>query len=761
MNVSDVAAEDPEYLVHPLLKEQAVEGRTYQALLLSNIVKYNSLVVAPTGTGKTVLFLLATIHALQDSEGFTIILAPTLALIDQHVAFFREKTTLVPKEILAVTGKTNPTRRQLLWSGYARIFVSTPETLANDLHTGHVDLRQCRLLVIDEAHRGAQEKYQRIMEFVRVARAAGSPLQLLAVSATIPEPKLLEIMAALDLEHIEIKTAREPDMAPYLAEAQIEQVLVPLPEPWHQVMDELLALRAAALRGVTRYKSLIGVELRETASRSALVTAFNRLKKLPAEEGDRVVRTKLSSRLAAAIKLDHALDLFSRQGKTAFLEYVQKLYNEPTQANKRLVSSPQLQKAIEIATALDQEHPKVRELLRILETEAAESVMVFSKSKPTVFQLAKLLQGQGIRTNVLVGKRDLSEQKRQKILQAFQTGQIRVLVSTSVGEEGLDVGCDLVIFYDATASVIRRVQRKGRLRKSGKIIFLVAKDTADEVFHWISKGEETKMRKAFERLKAHPAGTPPTKLTPKTTSKSESQFPERGTSKRTPVSSKSTPQQINLSEEPTKDRVLVKVDPQDASLSQDWLSGRAPEIVKLGGPSFVIGKVAVFRFDFSELLQDLAGGTLLPKLLHAAKQYEKCVVILEGGFFHEALARAKIHAKAVLKTIWSIVLDLGIAIIPSDSTQGTKHLLERLVNHQQTMQETPDLKHAQENLITSLPGVSDLLAKRLLARYQTPQKIFSLGEEELQAIHGIGKEKSRNIWALLNSLYPDCTQKTK
>ncbi len=77
------------------------------------------------------------------------------------------------------------------------------------------------------------------------------------------------------------------------------------------------------------------------------------------------------------------------------------------------------------------------------------------------------------------------------------------------------------------------------------------------------------------------------------------------------------------------------------------------------------------------------------------------------------------------------------------------------------MQEPPDLKQAQENLITSLPGVSDLLAKRLLARYQTPQKIFSLGEEELQAIHGIGKEKSRNIWTLLNNPYPNRNQKTK
>lgn len=741
LKVGEVAAKqikhpESEYLIHPLLKDKVVEGRTYQALILSNIVKHNSLVVAPIGTGKTILFLLATVHALQNSsDGFTIILAPTLALIEQHLNFFREKTTFKPSQILSVTGKTDPSRRKKLWDGGAHIFVSTPETLLNDLRDGHVDLRQCRLLVIDEAHQGAQEKYQRIMDFVKDVRGS---IRILAASATIPEAKLFEIISSLGIEHIEIKTEKDQDITPYIVDAQIDQIIVPLPELWHRVRDELISLRATALNRVNRYNDLIGIKIPKTASRNTLLTALDRLKKLPVTEGNREIRMNLSSRLAAAIKLDHALDLFSRQGKTAFLEFVQKLYKESTKANKRLVNSPQLQTAIKLATAVPYEHPKVRELLRILEAEPAKTVMIFSRSKTTVFQLAKILQEQGIRVEVLVGKRDLSEAKRKKVLEDFQTGKFQVLVSTNVGEEGLDVGCELVIFYDSTASVIRHVQRKGRLRKQhGKIIFLIAKDTLDEVFHWISKDKERKMQDAFERLKNRPEV------------EFSQQSPQKEIQQQLPQDQKPM---ATANRTPLKAGILVKIDPREApSFTAIRYGRKSPKITVLGGPSFVIDDVAIFRFGFPELVKELAGGTLLPKLLNASKQYNKSVVILEGTLSHEVFKHVKIHTRAILKTLWSIILDLGISLVPSASPQETKRLLRVLVEHQQMTKEPIDLSKQQENLVASLPGVSDLLAKRLLASYRTPLKVFSLSEEELQTTPGIGKEKSRKIFTLLNS----------
>jgi len=43
------------------------------------------------------------------------------------------------------------------------------------------------------------------------------------------------------------------------------------------------------------------------------------------------------------------------------------------------------------------------------------------------------------------------------------SGEYNVLVATSVAEEGLDIAeCDLVVFYETVASIIKFIQRQGR-----------------------------------------------------------------------------------------------------------------------------------------------------------------------------------------------------------------------------------------------------------------------------------------------------------
>lgn len=69
-------------------------------------------------------------------------------------------------------------------------------------------------------------------------------------------------------------------------------------------------------------------------------------------------------------------------------------------------------------------------------------------------------------------------QKQQKdVLRKFKEGVYNILVCTSIGEEGLDIGeVDLIICYDATSSPIKNIQRMGRTgrRRDGKIILLLS-----------------------------------------------------------------------------------------------------------------------------------------------------------------------------------------------------------------------------------------------------------------------------------------------
>ena len=76
--------------------------------------------------------------------------------------------------------------------------------------------------------------------------------------------------------------------------------------------------------------------------------------------------------------------------------------------------------------------------------------------------LVDFLNANGIACERFVGQatkdaeKGLSQKKQIAALTRFKAGEFKVLVATSVGEEGLDVpSTDLVIFYEAVPSEIR------------------------------------------------------------------------------------------------------------------------------------------------------------------------------------------------------------------------------------------------------------------------------------------------------------------
>ena len=72
----------------------------------------------------------------------------------------------------------------------------------------------------------------------------------------------------------------------------------------------------------------------------------------------------------------------------------------------------------------------------------------------------------------------LQMKQKQQIdtIRKFKNDELNTLISTSIGEEGLDIGeVDLIICYDSGMSPIRMVQRMGRTgrKRNGKVILLL------------------------------------------------------------------------------------------------------------------------------------------------------------------------------------------------------------------------------------------------------------------------------------------------
>ena len=125
-----------------------------------------------------------------------------------------------------------------------------------------------------------------------------------------------------------------------------------------------------------------------------------------------------------------------------------------------------------------------RHLLKhLLEDPLMTQVLVFVGTKFGTARLAAWLEREGINATAIHG--DKSQQDRTKALEAFKSGQARVLVATDVAARGLDID-DLphVINYElprVAEDYVHRIGRTGRAGKSGDATSLVAPEESRQL----------------------------------------------------------------------------------------------------------------------------------------------------------------------------------------------------------------------------------------------------------------------------------------
>ena len=117
------------YLEHPHLLPQTVEKRLFQLDLAATALTASSLIVVPTGLGKTVIALMVLLARMD--KGRVLFLAPTKPLVEQHAVFLQR--VLKDSDIVTMmTGENSPENRIESW-GKSRIVVSTPQVIESSL----------------------------------------------------------------------------------------------------------------------------------------------------------------------------------------------------------------------------------------------------------------------------------------------------------------------------------------------------------------------------------------------------------------------------------------------------------------------------------------------------------------------------------------------------------------------------------------------------------------------------------------------------
>ncbi|MFW5937316.1 MAG: DEAD/DEAH box helicase, partial [Halanaeroarchaeum sp.] len=505
---------DQTYVEHPLLEDGVIEERRYQTRLVEGARSDHTLVSLPTGLGKTTVSLRVTADRLaEDAGGKSLLLAPTKPLVEQHAAFYREALSIPDDEIVVFTGETRPDDRAALWTD-ARIVIATPQVVENDLVGGRIDLRDVVHCTFDECHRATGDyAYTYIAE--RYHQDAADPLVTgMSASPGDDEEGILQVAKNLGLTNVEVLTEDDPDVAEYTYDTDVEWERIELPEAVIEIRDainDVIEDRLQTLEdlGVTRKTS-------PDLSQKDLNAIRAKLQRL-IDQDDAAGYEGMSIH-AEVMKLRRAVELVETQSVSALERYFERQRNaarssSASKASQRFVSDPRVKTAMRNAEDFDDLHPKFRRtrvlLAETLGIAGGDRVIVFTESRDTAEALTDFL-GAHFETRRFVGQGDkegsdgMTQKQQRETLADFRAGEFEVLVSTSVAEEGLDVpDVDLVLFFEPVPTAIRSVQRKGRTGRQteGRVVVLMAEDTRDEAYYWISRNREKEMQAELKALK--------------------------------------------------------------------------------------------------------------------------------------------------------------------------------------------------------------------------------------------------------------------
>lgn len=119
----------------------------------------------------------------------------------------------------------------------------------------------------------------------------------------------------------------------------------------------------------------------------------------------------------------------------------------------------------------------------VLKREDPSLCLIFTRTQRGAEKLGRDLRKNGHSSSHIHG--GLSQGQRQRAMEQFRTGKIKLLVTTDVLGRGIDVdGISHVINYDIPENAkdyLHRVGRSGRMNNSGKAITFVTPEQGDEI----------------------------------------------------------------------------------------------------------------------------------------------------------------------------------------------------------------------------------------------------------------------------------------
>ncbi|MEM3832055.1 MAG: DEAD/DEAH box helicase [Thermoprotei archaeon] len=757
-----------------LLRSELIERRLYQENIAQTCINHDTLVILPTGLGKTLIAVLIAARILEENpESQILIMAPTKPLVEQHARVFSDLLKIDWKKIVVMTGEVLPEKRSKMWRN-AVIISATPQVVQNDVIAGRCDVRRLSLVVFDEAHRALGDyPYVFIAKYIR-SRNPKARLVGLTASPGSTKEQILEVMNNLIINRIEARSERDPDVLPYVKPVDIEWLTCEMTP----IMQKARTLILNMMNELREKLLSLGITL-PPASELKKRELLELKTKVIEHENELGENIKLVYAIVNnLIRLEHMLELLEIQGIKPLREFIVNIEtlasrSGATGAIKMLVKNRnwmELSNLVKLPG--NEEHPKVNLLKNLLKEIYTSNPNVRGIVFTTIRSGVKMILDAisdilNIKAERFVGQADkldkgMSQKEQIRVLEEFKNGEINLLIATNVGEEGLDVSeCNFVIFYDNPPSAIRIVQRMGRTGRKfpGRVYVLLTKGTRDERYYWAGLQRKRTMRTLIRELsnnknvimgKIEQTNIEKTKTT--------SQELIRATQPQTTIQSK-----VSLQTQSQEEQLTIYVD------NRELQSDIAKELILRGvdvrpvnleiGDYVLSDEVVVERKTAEDFAKSIIDKRIFNQIINMRDAYSKPVLLIEGSTLYAPI----INAEAVRGAIASIIVDFGVPVINvKDANEAASLFISIAKREQMEKRKQPTiksgkrpitLKEQQETVVASLPNIDLTLAKRLLKRFRSVINVFNASKEELMKVEGIGEKISNKIREVLDSEY--------
>ncbi len=175
------------------------------------------------------------------------------------------------------------------------------------------------------------------------------------------------------------------------------------------------------------------------------------------------------------------------------------------------------------------------------------------------------------------------------------------------------------------------------------------------------------------------------------------------------------------------------------------------------GDYIVAPETIVERKSIRDLVSSVFDGRLFDQCTRLKEHYQFPIILLEGNVdeINEITENPLIFYGAVS----TIALDFKIPIIPTPSADHTAKLLVSMCSRKETpkgpflkkIKKSNNVQKQQLTALSSLPGVGEKLAIRMLKKFGSPLRVFNANLAELTKVEGLGAARAKKIKNMLET----------